>query len=107
MQLSNDLERIAAEWIAAGSMDAGELAGNIVEYFEAIERRPASEKQRDGIMAAQSRGVKFGRPRMTVDQRLAQTVARWRAGEMSAIEAYRTLGMSKNTFYRRVKELPE
>ena len=67
-----------------------------------LERETMLLRSKEGIVAAKSRGVIFGRPRTPKPKRFDQIVARWRAGEFTATEAHRMLGLSRSTFYRLV-----
>lgn len=103
--ITTDLVPVIKEWISTGSQDADDLARMIGEAWRNEQREKTQAKLKTGLAGAIANGVKFGRPKVSANDRFIQTVARWRAQEMSAVEAFRSLGMSKNTFYRRVKEL--
>lgn len=96
-----ELLPIIHEWISTGSGDADALAVAICNQ----EQKKKEPRALTPIQEAHANGVRFGRPKLKENDRFALVVARWRDGEMSAVEAFRSLGMSKNTFYRRVKEL--
>ena len=69
-----------------------------------LEREYILQRQREGIAIAKQRGVYKGRkPIERAD--FAPTVAKWRAGEITAAEAMRRLDMKPSTFYRKVKQL--
>ena len=69
-----------------------------------LEREYILQRQREGIAIAREQGKYTGRkPRQLPD--FDRVVAQWRMGEVTAVEAMRTLHMSKSTFYRRVKEM--
>jgi DNA invertase Pin-like site-specific DNA recombinase len=69
-----------------------------------LEREYILQRQREGIAIAKKRGVYKGRKPIQPPD-FDRVVAQWRRGEITAAEAMRTLGMSKSTFYRRVKGL--
>lgn len=69
-----------------------------------LEREYILQRQREGIAIAKSRGVYKGRkPIERAD--FAPVVAKWRAGEITAVEAMRRLEMKPSTFYRKVKQV--
>lgn len=69
-----------------------------------LEREYILQQQREGIAIAKQRGVYKGRkPIERAD--FAPTVAKWRAGEITAVEAMRRLDMKPSTFYRKVKQV--
>jgi DNA invertase Pin-like site-specific DNA recombinase len=65
------------------------------------------ELTRRGIEQARRNGTKLGRPRLDPDDSFPVIYALWKTKEISAIEARRRSGMTRNTFYRRVKEYEE
>ena len=66
-----------------------------------LEREYILQRQREGIVIAKEQGKYTGR-RATQPPNFDRVVAQWRSGEITAVEAMRTLNMSKTTFYRRV-----
>ncbi len=70
-----------------------------------LEREYILQRQREGIAIAKEQGKYTGR-KATQPANFDRVVTQWRRGEITAVEAMRTLKMSKSTFYRRVKELP-
>lgn len=69
-----------------------------------LEREYILQRQREGIEIAKSKGVYKGRKPISRPE-FPATVARWRAGEITAVEAMRQLNMKPSTFYRKVKEM--
>ena len=66
-----------------------------------LEREYILQRQREGIDIAKSQGKYTGR-KTVQPPNFDRVVAQWRNGEITAVEAMRTLNMSKTTFYRRV-----
>lgn len=62
------------------------------------------KRQTAGIAAAKARGTAFGRKRIEMPQGFALLVEQWNQHEISACEAARQLGISRQTFLRRAKE---
>lgn len=68
-----------------------------------LEKR--AKRQREGIAAAKARGVSFGRKPVSFDFPLFEVqYQRWKAGEITATEARKTIGLTAGTFYRRVQQ---
>ena len=71
-----------------------------------LERETILQRQREGIAAAKCAGKYKGRQPIKIDETvLHRECQKWRAGEQTAKETMRKLGIKPNTFYRRVKEL--
>lgn len=69
-----------------------------------LERDCILERQREGIAIAKEQGKYKGRQPIKVDENAFQAeCAKWRAGEITATEAMKRLGLKPNTFYRRAK----
>ena len=67
-----------------------------------LEREYILQRQREGIEIAKRQGKYKGRKPL-VPPGFQEMVIRWKRGEITAAEACRRLGMSKATFYRKVK----
>lgn len=67
-----------------------------------LEREYILQRQREGITIAKEQGKYTGRKPIQHPE-FAMVVSRWKRGEMTAVEARKTLGMSASTFYRRVR----
>lgn len=70
-----------------------------------LEREYILQRQREGIAIAKDNGVYRGRKPIQPPE-LEQVMVKWRRGKITAAEAMRQLGMSRSTFYRKVKRLP-
>ena len=69
-----------------------------------LEREYILQRQREGIAIAREQGKYTGRKPIQRPE-FEQVVRDWRSGRITAVEAMRTLHMSKTTFYRKVKRL--
>ncbi|MBQ9719424.1 MAG: recombinase family protein [Oscillospiraceae bacterium] len=93
--------------------DNAELVGQLItdlvlqllSFVAQTERESIRTRQREGIEAAKARGVRFGRPRLALPDGFPDVVKKWRRGEFTALEAAQKLGISRSTFFRRVREL--
>lgn len=82
----------------------GRLIADIVlqllSYVAQTEREMIRQRQREGIDAAISRGVKFGRERLPIPEGFDEQAKAFAAGEISARAAAAKLGVSHNTVLR-------
>lgn len=80
----------------------------LIEVYAAVaeqELEKRSKRQREGIEAAQKKGVQFGRKPIWINQNNFEFIyKKWKAGDITAVQAQKELDLKPNTFYRRVKE---
>lgn len=76
----------------------------LLSYVAENERINIKQRQAEGIAAAKERGVKFGRPPLTLPENFHQVHKEWRDGKISVTQAANLCGMSQSTFFRRAKE---
>ena len=84
------------------STPTGKLMLTMIAAINEFERENLLERQREGIAIAKQQGKYKGR-KPIVNPAFHDVVVRWRKGEITATEASRRLGMSRATFYRKVK----
>ena len=77
-----------------------EVLGTIAQQ----ERETTRQRQAEGIKAAKSKGKHLGRPRAVKPDNWEAVTQRWRAGEITAVEAMRQTGLKRGTFYAFVKQ---
>jgi len=86
----------------------GTLVADIVlqllSYVAQTERDFMRQRQAEGIQAAKARGVRFGRERITMPENFDCLAEDWWDGYVSAGDAAKRIGVSRDTFLRRVKE---
>ena len=87
------------------STPTGRFLVSIFAALAQLEREQILTRQKEGIAAQKAKGIYTGgRPRIEVDRKLFDAVVRrWKAGEITAVQAMKELGVSKATFYRMVK----
>jgi len=61
------------------------------------------KRQAEGIIAARSKGVKFGRPLVPIPENFSSIYNGWKNKEYTGVEARKRLGITHATFYRMVK----
>ena len=69
-----------------------------------LEREYILQRQHEGIAIAKEQGKYTGRT-ATIPLNFDKVGAQWRAGEITAVEAMKSLILSKSTFYRMVKSI--
>lgn len=73
-----------------------------------LERDQILQRQREGIAAAKAAGKYKGRKPIEVDKDFLKTVhTQWYKNEITTAHAVKLLGLSRNTFYRRMWEYEE
>lgn len=84
------------------------LISNIVfellAYMAEKERVKIHTRQAEGIAIAKAQGKYTGRKPIEPPD-LDMVISKWKQGKLTAVTAMEQLGMSKSTFYRRVREL--
>ena len=75
----------------------------VLSFVSENERQNIRQRQREGIDAALARGVQFGRPRKLMDG-FDELAFLFKQKKIPLSEALQLSGMSKSTFYSRLKE---
>jgi len=81
-----------------------DLILQLLSYMAEDERKRIKERQEEGIKLAISKGIKFGRRKIEINENFISTYNDWKQNKITAVEAMKKTGMKSNTFYRRVKE---
>ena len=81
-----------------------DLVLQILSFVAESERENIKKRQEQGIAAAKAKGVRFGRPEVTVPDEFPLIVGEWEHKEITIHEALARSGMSQATFYRRLRE---
>jgi DNA invertase Pin-like site-specific DNA recombinase len=81
-----------------------DLILQLLSYMAEDERKRIKERQEEGIKVAISKGKKFGRKKLEIDENFKSVYSDWKQKKFTAVEAMKKTGMKSNTFYRRVKE---
>lgn len=72
----------------------------ILSYVAQMEREHIRKRQKEGIAAAHLRGVKFGRPSITLPENFNEIADLFSCHQISLREASRRCGFSTSTFRR-------
>lgn len=81
-----------------------DLVLQILSFVAQSERENIRKRQEQGIIAAKSRGVKFGRPAILIPDNFENIVDQWVKKQLSSEEAAKLCNMSESTFYRKRRE---
>ena len=82
-----------------------ELVLQILSFVAQSERENIKKRQTEGIAAAKTRGVRFGRPEVPIPEIFVRVAKQWNKGLIPTHTALEKCGMSRSTFYRRRREL--
>lgn len=88
------------------STPSGRLMLTIFAGLAQFERECLLERQAEGIAIAKQEG-RMGRPEIQPCDNFAAIVKDWQNGKMTAVEAMKQAGMTKATFYRKVKTIQQ
>lgn len=88
------------------STPAGRLMLTIFAGLAQFERECLLDRQAEGIAIAKQEG-RMGRPEIRPCDDFATIVKDWQDGKMTAVEAMKQAGMTKATFYRKVKAIQQ
>ena len=77
----------------------------ILSFVAQNERDTIRKRQAEGIAAARSRGVRFGRPVKKPPDNFAALVRQWERGKLPIESVLEQTSLTESTFYRRLREL--
>ena len=84
-----------------------DLVLQILSFVAQSERENIRSRQAQGIEAAKSRGVRFGRPAKKLPDNFEEIMKIWENGGYSIEQAAKECNMGRSTFYRKVKKYKE
>lgn len=70
----------------------------LLSFVAENERKNIRQRQKEGILAAKKRGVKFGRPSKPLPNNFLSIWQSWRDGKITASQAAKNCGMPLSTF---------
>lgn len=77
----------------------------VLSFVAQNERETMRVRQAEGIKTAKARGVKFGRPRITLPSNFEIVARQYLNNEITNKKACEILGMTRGSFFRYMKEL--
>lgn len=82
-----------------------DLVLQVLSFVAHQERENIKVRQKEGIAIAKNKGIKFGRPKLEVNNEYFECIYKqWKDKKIKGVEATQMLKMTKATFYRRVNE---
>lgn len=81
-----------------------DLVLQILSFVAQTEREHIRERQAQGIAAAKSRGVKFGRPKKELPTNFYKVVRSWQRKELTGRQAAKECNMPVTTFLKKAKQ---
>ena len=81
-----------------------DLVLQILSFVAQSERENIKKRQAGGIAAAKAKGVKFGRPEVPMPDDFDKYIYKWEKGQITTTEILKITGLTKSTFYRKVRE---
>ena len=76
----------------------------VLSFVAENERESIRQRQVEGIEAGKERGVQFGRPGVPAPEDFPAIISEWESGQLPFAEALAQTGLSRGTFYRRLRE---
>ena len=84
---------------------AGKFMLTVFAALSQLEREQLKQRQREGIEIAKAQGKYTGRKPIEIDwTRFGQPYGEWKSKSITGRDFMRRMGLSANTFYRRVRE---
>ncbi|PIC69367.1 DNA recombinase [Sporosarcina sp. P16b] len=84
-----------------------DLVLQILSWMAEEERERIRKRQREGIDLALQNGVQFGRPKVLLSEEFKEVYKKWKARELTAVQAMQEAGVKKTSFYKLVKALED
>ena len=81
-----------------------DLVLQILSFVAENERVNIRQRQAEGIAAAKARGVKFGRPPVSLPENFYAVHQAWRSRKLTLDQAAKECGMPVSTFYGKAKK---
>ncbi len=75
----------------------------ILSFVAENERKNIRQRQAEGIAAAKERGIKFGRPKIELNEGFEEMLEAWECNEMTVNDVIEAFHISESTFYRRLR----
>lgn len=81
-----------------------DLVLQILSFVAESERGNIRQRQKEGIIAAKEKGVKFGRPESVLPDDFSEIIKDWENKKLTTAEAVQKCNTSRSTFYRKVRQ---
>lgn len=84
---------------------SGKFMLTVFGAISELERSYILQRQREGIEQAKLTGKYKGRKSIQINDNFVNIYKLWKDNKITAVQAMKKAGMSKSTFYRKVKEI--
>lgn len=75
----------------------------VLSFVAENERTNIRQRQAEGIAAAKAKGVKFGRPPLSLPENFHSAYQRWKQGDITGTAAAKECGMPLSAFRYRAE----
>lgn len=102
-----DYSKLESEMASMMMVTINNMLIEMYASFAHAEMLKREKRQKEGIQAMKDRGEwdKYGRPTIIkIDDKFMNAYSQWKAKEITGVKAMELSGLSKATFYRKVKE---
>lgn len=79
----------------------------VLSFVAENERETMKQRQTEGIRIAKQKGIKFGRPPLEIPNDFVEIVKQYRDGRITSNQAVQKSGLTRGTFYRKMKIIEE
>lgn len=79
----------------------------VLSFVAENERETMKQRQAEGIKIAKQKGIKFGRPPLEIPNDFVEIVKQYRDGRITSNQAVQKSGLTRGTFYRKLKIIEE
>lgn len=76
----------------------------VLSFVAENERETMRQRQAEGIRMAKLKGIKFGRPSVETPENFIEIMDLYRKNEITSAEACKLTGLSRGTFFRKMKK---
>lgn len=80
---------------------------SLLSYVAENERMNIRQRQAEGIEAAKARGVKFGRPSVSIPDNFYEVHKQWREKKLTLKQAAKACNLPESTFYDKAKKFED
>ena len=102
-RLGRNYAEILEQWRLLTQTKGADIVLQVLSFVAENERTTIRQRQAEGIAAAKSKGVRFGRPPSPLPENFHSVYQKWRSGKMTGTEAAQQCGMPLSTFRYRAK----
>lgn len=108
LEIPTTLQNVSAMNNSMAKMVLETINHMLIELYAAMAQAEVEKKekrQREGIEAKKLRGEwdDYGRPKIQKPDNWEQVIERWRAKQITAVEAMKQMGLKKSSFYKLLK----